>query len=130
MTVHTTGKFECKIKNVINLLKKANFSATDEKGFMHVFNSACKWELRGSKESDLAAIERDRLLFQAFGADSQIVKVTVHDTHCFSMWCEANPKKVNADGVEFFDFNWYYVNMISAFNGGERIVEKIVFEQY
>lgn len=129
ITVFPAEDFPCSLKNVVGLLDKAGWSITDSSGKINVWNETdSEWEIFNGSSDDFCVNTKYNLFYAYKG--SKIISVCAND--CGSFWIspETDIQKITYDGREYFDYNWYYINLIPAFNKGKVIVERVVFDEY
>lgn len=129
MTIYPAEDFPCSLKNIVELLNKAGWSIPDSDGKIRVWNEAAE-ELEvfsGSLEDFLKSTEYK--MFYAYNG-SMSVSVYINDIKSFSISPEEYTQKIVCDGRRYFDYNWYYINFIIAFNKDNYIVERVTFDEY
>lgn len=131
ITLYIADKFECNIKNVVDLLEKIGWSITDKNGKTKFFNKSIgDWDISTKLFNNCFSITDEETYFQIFHANGQIAEVYINDKdNSFSIWIEAYAKKCISNH-EFYDYNWYYENIVNRINEEQCIVERVVFDEY
>lgn len=129
ITIFPAEDFQCSLKNIVGLLDKAGWSITDYDGNINVWNEvSSEWEIyNGSSDDFFLNTTYNR--FYAYNG-LKIINVWTNGCDSFSIIPEADIQKIIYADREYFDYNWYYINLIPAFNKGKVIVERVIFDEY
>ncbi len=120
---------DCSLKNIVGLLDKAGWSITDGDGKINVWNEVdSEWEIfNGTLDDFFLNTEYNR--FYAYNG-LKIINVSTNGCNSFSIIPDAYIQKITYADKEYFDYNWYYINFIPAFNKENTIVERVRFNEY
>lgn len=129
ITIFLAKDFQCSLKNIVGLLYKAGWSITDSSGKINVWNEAdSEWEsYNGSSDDFFLNTKYNR--FYAYNG-LKIINVCTNGCDSFCISPEAYIQKTIYADRKYFDYNWYYINLIPAFNKGKVIVERVIFDEY
>lgn len=129
MTIFPAKDFQCNLKNIVGLLDKAGWSITDCDGKINVWNeSNSEWEIYNGTVDDFF-LNTTYNLFYAYNGE-EIISVWIDGCDRFCIFLDAYIKKIIYDDREYFDYNWYYLHFIPAFNKWNVIVERVIFDEY
>ncbi len=130
ITLYIADELECNIKSIICLLKKIGWTLTEDNGKIKIFDRTTgEWKI-STKSYDNYSIEDKEAYFQMQNSDGQIFEININNDNSFSVWIEAYAKKIVLSKHEFYDYNWYYENIVNRLNEGQCIVERAVFYEY
>lgn len=128
MTIFPAKDFQCSLKNIVGLLNKAGWSITDSDGRINVWNEAdSEWEIYNGTVDDFF-LNTTYNLFYAYNGE-KIINVWTNGCDRFCIFPDAYIQKIIYDDREYFDYNWYYLHFIPAFNKG-NVVERVIFDEY
>lgn len=129
MKIYTCEGFQCNLKNIVGLLDKAGWSITDSSGKIDVWNEAeSEWEIFNGTVDDFFRSAAFNFFYAYNG--SKIISVWTNFSDSFSIFPETYIQKTIYKGREYFDYNWYYLHFIPAFNEENVIVERVCFDEY
>lgn len=129
ITIYPSKDFQCSLKNIVGLLNNAGWTITDSSGKINVWNETdSEWEIFNGTLDDFF-LNTEYYLFYAYNG-SKIISVYTNDRDSFSIWPEADIQKITYGDREYFDYNWYYLDLIPAFNKENTIVERVTFDEY
>ena len=130
ITIFPAKDFQCSLKNIVGLLDKAGWSITDGSGKINVWNEVTsEWEIYNGTLDDFL-LNTEYNLFYAYNGSKIISVSAIGCDNSFWISPEADIQKITYADREYFDYNWYYINLIPAFNKGKVIVERVVFDEY
>lgn len=129
MKIFTCEGFQCNIKNIVGLLDEAGWSITDGDGKISVWNEAdSEWEIyNGTLDDFFLETKYDR--FFAYNG-LKIIIVYTNGCDSFGIIPDGYIQKIIYDDREYFDYNWYYLHFIPAFNREDVVVERVIFDEY
>lgn len=128
MKIFTGEDFQCNLKNIVGLLDKAGWSITDGDGRINVWNEAdSEWEIYNGSSDDFF-LNTNYNRFYAYNG-LKIINVCTNGCDSFCISPEAYIQKTIYDDREYFDYNWYYLHFIPAFNKA-NVVEGVIFDEY
>ncbi|MDE6021852.1 MAG: hypothetical protein K2H01_12750 [Ruminococcus sp.] len=129
MKIFTGEDFQCNLKNIVGLLEKAGWSIIDGDGRINVWNEAdSEWEIYNGTLDDFFL----NTTYDRFFAYNGLKIIIVYTIGCdsFGIIPDAYIQKTIHDDREYFDYNWYYLHFIPAFNKGKVVVERVIFDEY
>lgn len=129
MKIFTGEDFQCSLKNIVGILDKAGWSITDSSGKINVWNEVdSEWEIFNGTLDDFFLNTKYNWFYAYNGL--KIIDVTTNGCNSFCIFTEADNQKFTYAGREYFDYNWYYLHFIPAFNKENTIVERVRFDEY
>ena len=129
MKIFTGEDFQCNLKNIVGLLDKAGWSITDGDGRINVWNEVdSEWEFYNGTVDDFFL----NTTYDRFFAYNGLKIIIVYTNGCdsFGIIPDGYVQKTIYDNREYFDYNWYYLHFIPAFNKGNVVVERVIFDEY
>ncbi len=129
ITVYTKQDFCCCARNIVSLLSNTGWSITDSNGKVSVWNEMeSQWKyFSGTAEEFLK--NNAECWFHIYNK-RQIAKMLINSNNSITISTEAYARKISYDSGTHFDLNWYYENIVTAFNKNKIIVERVVFDEY
>lgn len=131
ISLYTSGEFVFSNKNIIALLNDSCWTIFNNMGKIEILDSK-EYEWINYKNSNANFEDlpiEEAIMFHVYHKDGQIISMAP-ESQKLTIWIEVYPKKIKINQKEFFDYNWYYENIINEFNKNKIVIERVQFDEY